>query len=167
MAKTKVEAQNNSQNPQKPGKGKSNEPAKTSRLEELQSLSDAELKERYLATFAKEADESLDRDALIVAINDGAPKPPPPEEKTEDTAEGKGNTFFGNKDSKRSYPLDKTLKGKVVVRQYKVESLNGGMVEVPNTSEVQSYYPEYYEKLLKNNFFGESRMQVEVLHQPK
>jgi hypothetical protein len=141
------------------------EPLVPSRIKELNGLSDTELKERYVATFAKDPEEATTRDQMVAAINDAAPKPPPPVIDPEETEE-QGGKIYGNKDKQKRYPIDETWKKKVIVRQVKVEANNGGMVEVPNTEQVQTYDPVYYDTLIKNNFFGESKMKVEVLHQP-
>jgi hypothetical protein len=76
-------------------------------------------------------------------------------------------TFFGAGDKDKQYPIASVNKDQVVVRQVNVQLLNGGMVEVPNTMAIQTYNPKIYDQLLKNNFFGESKIKVEVLHDPR
>lgn len=77
------------------------------------------------------------------------------------------NTFYGNKDKEKAYELPADYKDSVVVRQVTVKQENGGMYEVPNTARIQTYSKEMYQKMVDNNFFSESSMKAEVLHEPK
>lgn len=140
-----------------------------SRKEELQKLSDGDIKDLFFNTFAREADENLTTDELIdqiIAQVPDAPKVAPREEKKEPTkAELKksGQTVFTSKETGKEFKMTGDLKGHVVVRQVSVQELNGGMVEVPNTETVQSYRPEVFEEMLQNNFFSESKLKLEIL----
>gem|GEM_PF-4683084 len=72
-----------------------------------------------------------------------------------------------NQDKEKRYPLKKDWLKKIVVRQLSVErASNGEMIRLQSTAAIQTYDPAYFNKLLKDNFFSESRMEVEVLHRP-
>lgn len=89
----------------------------------------------------------------------------PPE--VEDPKPSPKGVVYGNQDKEKRYPIRKDWLSKVVVRQVKVErASNGEMVRLQSTASIQTYDPDYYQKLLKDNFFSESRMEVEVLHRP-
>ena len=82
--------------------------------------------------------------------------------------------FYGNKDADKKFQLRNDWKKSVVVYQCKVEVMNGGMVEVPNTHQLQTYTPEMFDKLNEGDkkkdippFFSESKMKVLVLHDPR
>ncbi|HRE52239.1 MAG TPA: hypothetical protein PK339_12505 [Flavitalea sp.] len=75
--------------------------------------------------------------------------------------------IYGNQDKEKRYPLKKDWLKKIVVRQLSVErASNGEMIRLQSTAAIQTYDPAYFNKLLKDNFFSESRMEVEVLHRP-
>ena len=155
MANKKVPQQNLSQNQPEP-----------SRSVKLDELTDSALKVRYINTFQVEPAKEATREQLIAAINDAAPKPPAPEVDENAPIEERGK-LYGNKDKDKKYPIKKDWKDKVIVRQVKVDTLNGGMVEVPNTASVQTYDKDQYNSFVDNKFFTDSKMKVEVLHMPK
>lgn len=150
-------------------------PAKT-RREELEQKSDKELDELYFTTFGKEPDENLRAEDKIDQIEANLPVPPrvvpasqvepptTPTTKPRSAAERKQakRTTFRTKEG-REFTLTGDIEGFVVVRQVQVQELNGGMVEVPNTESVQTYYPEQFEQMRDNNFFSESKLKIEVL----
>lgn len=143
-------------------------PAQT---EQHPSLSRTKLEAAYKEATGQDADESLTDDQLLDVYTAAmenkakfAPRinpvaPIEPEEKT----------FFGNKDEKKAWELPSSWKKDIVVYQYQVQTLNGGMVEVPNTGMVQTYTPQKWDELqnTKPNFFAESGLKYEVLHDPR
>lgn len=137
--------------------------------EELESLSDAELDERYKNTFQTEGPE-MSREQVIEAIMGNSPAPGANSITPEDIKaqsepakdESKSKTFT-SKDNGKEYTVQGDTKGLVVVRQVSVDTLNGSMVEVPNTEVIQTYTPEKFQHMLDINFFSDSRMKVEVL----
>jgi hypothetical protein len=87
---------------------------------------------------------------------------------------GSENFFYGNQDTERKFKLPNDWSKSVCVWQCKVEPLNGGMVEVPNTHQLQTYDPATYDKMVNGDpkgnippFFAESKMKVVVLHDPR
>lgn len=137
-----------------------------SRLVKLDELNDSALRVRFVNTFQVEPAKDMSRESMIAAINDAAPAPPAPQIDENAPVEESGK-LYGNKDSKKEYPIKKDWKDKVVVRQVKIDMLNGGMIEVPNTEAVQTYDKDYYQTMIDNNFFSDSKLQVTVLHMPK
>lgn len=80
--------------------------------------------------------------------------------------------FYGNKDDDKEHKLPSDWKNKVCVWQCIIQSLGGGIVEVPNTHQLQTYDPASFDKLSadekgKPSFFSESKMRVKVLHDPR
>jgi hypothetical protein len=67
----------------------------------------------------------------------------------------------------KSNPYPDDWQDKVIVEQWEVAQLNGGLVEVPNTRMVQTYEPMFFERMLKENFFSESSWKYEIKHDPR
>lgn len=63
------------------------------------------------------------------------------------------------------YPED--WQDKVIVEQWKVAFLNGGLVEEPGTRSTQTYDPDFFEGMLDRNFFSESQYKYEIKHDPR
>jgi hypothetical protein len=85
---------------------------------------------------------------------------------------GEAAQFYGNKDHKKEHLLPADWAKKVCVFQCQIDQLNGGIVEIPNTHQLQTYDPATFEKLSKDekgkpSFFSESKMKVTVLHDPR
>lgn len=59
------------------------------------------------------------------------------------------------------------LEDMVVVRQVNLTEINGGVVEIPNTEQIQSYRPEVFNKMLKDKFFSDSKIRVELINDPR
>ena len=143
--------------------------------QELRELSLDELKERFLHTYQKEAilletdDKEKQKEELIIDILNGSPAAPAPRQQPEGAplpkAE-KGDKKVKSKDG-RDHIIKEANLEKVTVRQVVVQELNGGIVEVPNTEQIQTYDPDYFQKLLDDKFFSESRMRIEILHDPR
>jgi hypothetical protein len=53
--------------------------------------------------------------------------------------------------------------GQVVVDQWSVGMANGGMYEIPNTRVRQTYTPEAWERLQKQDFFNQSQMNYKII----
>lgn len=155
MAKSNKPQQNLSQNQPAP-----------SRSVKLDELTDSALRVRFVNTFQVEPAKDATREQMITAINDAAPQPPAPQVDENAPVEEAGK-LFGNKDKEKKFPIRKDWKDKVIVRQVNVTELNGGMIEVPNTEAVQTYDKDFYETMVKNNFFSDSKMKVDILHMPK
>jgi hypothetical protein len=147
-------------------------PAK-SRREGLQELSENELDELYFSTFGAEPMEGLSPDEKIDQIESrlqDAPKTLPrdqtadqPKPRTKAEAKQAKKSVFTSKETGKKFELNGDQSGYVVVRQVQVQQLNNGMVEVPNTESIQTYYPEQFDALVESNFFSESKLKVEVL----
>lgn len=153
-------------NKNKPQQNLSQNQPEPSRLVKLDELTDSALRVRYVNVFQVEPPKDMKREDIITAVNEAAPKPPAPTIDENEPVEEAGK-LYGNKDSKKQYPIKKDWKDKVIVRQVNVTELNGGMIEVPNTEALQTYDKPYYETMVKNNFFTDSKMKVDVLHMPK
>jgi hypothetical protein len=75
-------------------------------------------------------------------------------------------TIYGNKDKEQKYPLNEADLDRVVVYQRTLEALGTGYVEVPGSGKVQTYYPDQFKKLVEQEFFADSKIDVIILHQP-
>jgi hypothetical protein len=142
---------------------------KLSREEELRKLSRKELTARYLATYQKDADPEATDEDLVTDILAASPEPPAtrmPATGAEETEKVRGTKKVKNK-AGQEFEITPDLQDKVVIWQEQVQMLNGGLVGIPNTDMLQSYDPAYFTKLLKDNFFGESKMRIEILHDPR
>jgi hypothetical protein len=143
-------------------------PAK-SRREELQELSEKELKELFFNHFGKEPDENLQAEDLVDQLDAAlppAPKVAPKKESQPTTTKGSGREgakIFKSKETGKEFRVTGDISGHVVVRQVKVQELNGGMVEVPYSESIQTYRPEIFEKMQADNFFSESLLKIEIL----
>ncbi len=128
--------------------------------QELESLSDSELDERYIAVFATKGPD-LEREDVINQIIYNSPAPGAPTlAVVEDKEDGSRKVKDANG---KEHKITADMKGLVVLRQVVVDTLNGGMVEVPNTEQIQTYTKEKFDELNRNNFFTESKMKIEVL----
>lgn len=132
--------------------------------QELEALTDAALDEKYEQVFLTKGPE-MSREAVIDALMEHTPTPPTLTPEAEEPAP-KGNTFFGKGDKDQKYPIDNANKNHVVARLVRVEQNNGGMIEVPNTEQVQTFYPEQFDQLVKDEFFSKSMLKVDILHKP-
>lgn len=70
------------------------------------------------------------------------------------------------KASHKDEMIDADLADFVVVDQWKTEFVSGGIVRLPWTYQRQTYYPEVYAKMVKDNFFSESQFDIELVHKP-
>lgn len=143
-----------------------------SRRKELESYSESDLRDLYYTTFAREADENLTHEQLVLLIDNGAvPAPNVAGNKNTEEAETKkaagakkaGYTIFKSSETGKEFKMSGDVSGHVVVRQVSVQQLNGGMVEIPNTETVQSYSKEMFDKLMEDKFFSESQLKIEIL----
>jgi phenylalanyl-tRNA synthetase alpha subunit len=171
----KKQAGSSSKAPSNSKKGSVIEPAAPakSRHEGLQELSEKELDELYFSTFGAEPLEGLSPEEKIEQIESrlqDAPKALPkkatadqPKPSTKAEAKQAKKTVFTSKETGKKFELNGDHSGYVVVRQVQVQQLNNGMVEVPNTESIQTYYPEQFDALIDSNFFSESKMKIEVL----
>jgi hypothetical protein len=134
-----------------------------------------ELQAIYTKLLGEAPDESLTRQQLIDAIVAAQPSvdesAPASAESVEAPAEI-GTHFYGNKDKDKKHLLPADWVKKVCVYQCQIDQMNGGVVEIPNTHQLQTYDPALYEKLSKDekgkpSFFSESKMKVDVLHDPR
>jgi hypothetical protein len=147
-------------------------PAK-SRREGLQEKSEQELDELYFSTFGAEPMEGLSADEKIDQIESrlqDAPKTLPkdqaadqPKPRTKAEARQAKKSVFTSKETGGKFEMNGDVSGYVVVRQVQVQQLNNGMVEVPNTESIQTYYPEQFDELRESNFFSESKLKIEIL----
>lgn len=149
-----------------------------SREEELEDLSLSDLEERYINTFAvepkygEESDDDTKKEFLARAIHAGAPNPPAPQqqaaaggEANADDEETEGRTVTLKDGRKQVITGD--MEDQIVVRQVQLQELNGGVVEIPNTEQIQSYRPEIFEKLLKQKYFSDSKIRIEIINDPR
>jgi hypothetical protein len=145
-----------------------------SRRKELEDLSDKELDELYFNTFGTEPKELLDQKTKIDQIEAHLPEPPKalPRDLVEKAnpmskAELKRTqtTEFKSSETGKVFKMTGDLSGHVVVRQVSVKQENGGMYEVPNTETVQTYYKDQFDQLVKDGFFSESKLKIEVLQE--
>ncbi len=143
----------------------------------MSKLNKAELQAHYKELHGADADDSLTKAQLTEEIvnkqdevyptlpNNGQGNSPKPAPHAPDPLEvsADGKSFKGNKSTER-FPIDQ--KGMVVVRQTPYRIVEGNFVKLPNQSLVQTYTPEMYQQLTDSNFFTESQLDPEVLHQP-
>lgn len=128
---------------------------------ELEGLSDDALDERYIAIFATKGPE-MTREQVIDAIMSHSPVPAAPglsPEKADPSQKGAAKY----KDREGREYLVQGSEGMVVVRQANLTLVEGQLLELPNTVQVQTYYPERYEELVRTGFFSQSKMKVEEL----
>lgn len=122
--------------------------------------------------------DSLTRQQLIDAIVAAQPESDESAPAETDNASAEtitellSGSFYGNKDKERKFLLPADWAKKVCVYQCQIDQMNGGVVEIPNTHQLQTYDPALYEKLIKDekgkpSFFSESKMKVVVLHDPR
>lgn len=148
----KNEQQKNSSLPEAPKAPESKEPAKAPEASKAPLISAEEIARI-------KADARAEVLAELEAANAGKVRPT--------------GLMNGNKDESGEYPFPADWQDQVVVWQCKIEQMNSGVVEVPNTHMMQTYSPETYDKLsnadLKQStsFFSESKMKVVVLHDPR
>jgi hypothetical protein len=67
----------------------------------------------------------------------------------------------------KSNPYPDDWQDKMIVEQWEVAQLNGGLVEVPNTRMIQTYDPIFFQKMIKDNFFSETSWKYEIKHDPR
>lgn len=124
----------------------------------------------------EEPHDSLTRQQLIDSIVDAQPADDEDAPGTAETgdapAEEVNGPFYGNKDKEKKHLLPADWAKKVCVYQCQIDQMNGGVVEIPNTHQLQTYDPAQYTKLSadekgKPSFFSESKMKVVVLHDPR
>jgi hypothetical protein len=158
----------------------SNQQSRSLNLQDLSKKNKPELQAICKELLGEEPHESLTRQQLIDAIvaaqpaadeNAQAPAAPAAEE-TIPAPEEVSGPFYGNKDEDKKHLLPADWAKKVCVYQCQIEQMNGGVVEIPNTHQLQTYDPAYYTKLIadekgKPSFFSESKMKVVVLHDPR
>jgi hypothetical protein len=144
------------------------------RRKELEKLSDKDLDDLYFTTFGTEPKELLDQKTKIDQIEAHLPEPPKalPRDLVEKAnpmskAELKRTqtTEFKSSETGKVFKMTGDLSGHVVVRQVSVKQENGGMYEVPNTETVQTYYKDQFDQLVKDGFFSESKLKIEVLQE--
>lgn len=129
----------------------------------------------YTELLGEAPDDSLTRQQLIDAIVEAQPaadESAPAVDETIPAPVEVSGSFYGNKDKEKKYLLPKDWAKKVCVFQCQIEQMNGGVVEIPNTHQLQTYDPAQYTKLSadekgKPSFFSESKMKVVVLHDPR
>jgi hypothetical protein len=144
--------------------------------QELSKKNKADLQGLYTEVIGETPDDALTKQQLIDAIA-AAVLPAPSETQQADVIIPESvpfvsGPFFGNKDFDKKHKLPADWAKKVCVYQCQIEQLNGGVVEVPNTHQLQTYEPATYDRLSadekgKPSFFSESKMKVVVLHDPR
>jgi hypothetical protein len=142
--------------------------------QELKGLSVKELEERYYNTYHTEYvpletdDEEKLKNDLVGKIIAGSPWPPSPSQEPGGAPIDKGAKGDKKVKSKsgREFTISADNQGMVVVRQVQVQRVQNDLVELPSTEQVQTYYPDQFDKMLKDNFFSDSGMRVEILHKP-
>ena len=156
----------------------SNQPNRSLSLQELNKKNKADLQAIYSEVFGDAADESLTKQQLIDAIVAAQPADvqPPVEDAAPEieapVASAPTGPFYGNKDDEKRFKLPKDWAKQVCVYQCQIEQMNGGVVEIPNTHQLQTYDPATYDKLSADakgqpSFFSESKMKVVILHDPR
>jgi hypothetical protein len=143
--------------------------------QELNKKVKADLQGLYAEVTGSAPDDTLTKQQLIDAIV--AAQPPgedqvSEEDKPASTSLTPTGPFYGNRDHQKKHLLPADWAKKVCVFQCQIEQMNGGVVEIPNTHQLQTYDPATYDKLSadakgKPSFFSESKMKVTVLHDPR
>ena len=125
---------------------------------ELEKLSDSELEERFVSTFATKGQEMEKKD-IVNAIVSNTPNPPAPVLPPHDEETEK----FTSKQTGKEFKVPKGVKADKVIRQVHVQMLGNGMVETPGTETLGYYTNEVWKELQRTRFFEESNIRAEEL----
>jgi hypothetical protein len=120
------------------------------------------LDERWKIVFATETGPTLEREQVIEQIMANSPTPQGVGIDPEPAKKDRGRTIVKDK-AGNEYQVTGNLKNKIVVLQTNVQELNGGMVDVPNTANLQVYSKSNWQRLNDQNFFSESKIRTEIL----
>jgi hypothetical protein len=152
-----------------------------SRREALEEKTQEELRELYEAAYGVPANEDLSQEELVELVYNSTPHGEPPVDSTEsfnaDEDVDDEDEVFGNADSGKEFAIPRQLRftsdGKetdwkkhVIVRQVPTRVLEGEVVPLNGQATIQLYRKETYQRLLKDKYFSEAKMNVKVLHKP-
>jgi hypothetical protein len=186
MAKKKQEESSNSKRRQPQGPPRKNplsedefdlelQAKRASKREELGKMEHDDLAEAYRETYQVEPEEDATDEDLIEAIIAGTEETPSPKDHVLNT-EVEYEPVFGNQNDEIAIPTqiavddqgnETNWRENIVAKLTNTRVVEGEIVELKSTVRYQVFTPDDFDRLLKNKFFSQSRIRVELLNRPK